>query len=61
VEDEPWGKPYKIVMRKLQGPPALNRLEPTTLAGIIDRLFPQHLPTINENHATEVEVEEFSV
>ena len=61
VEDDPWGKPYKIVMRKLQGPPALNRLEPNTLAGVIDRLFPQHLLMTNESHATEVEVEDFSV
>lgn len=60
VEDNPWGKPYKIVMRKLQGPSALNRLEPNTLAGVIDRLFPQHLLTTNESHATEVEVEDFS-
>jgi len=53
VENDPWGKPYKIVMRKLQGPPALNRLEPNTLAGVIDRLFPQHLLMTNESHATE--------
>lgn len=61
VENDPWGKPYKIVMRKLQGPPALNRLEPDILTKIIDSLFPQHLPLVNEGIAREAEVEEFSV
>jgi len=61
VEDDPWGKPYKIVMRKLQGHPALNRLEPDTLAGVIDSLFPQHLSLVNEKRVREAEVEEFSV
>lgn len=60
VEDDPWGKPYKIVMRKLQGPLAVNRLEPEILTEIIDSLFPQHLPMI-PNRAREVDVEEFSV
>jgi hypothetical protein len=61
VEDDPWGKPYKIVMRKLQGPPALNRVEPATLAGVIDSLFPQHTLMTNESRVREAEVEEFSV
>lgn len=48
-------------MRKLRGPPAQNMLEPDTLAGVIDSLFPQHLPLVNESRAREAEVEEFSV
>lgn len=44
VDDDPWGKPYKVVMRKLQGPPAVNRLEHQVLAEVVDGLFPQHPP-----------------
>lgn len=61
VNDDPWGKPYKVVMRKLQGPPALNKLEPVTLARVIDSLFPQHPPLVYESRAKEFEVQEFSV
>lgn len=42
VEDDPFGKPYKVVMRKLRGPPALSSLEPQTLLTVVDALFPQH-------------------
>jgi len=40
VESDIWGKPYKLVMKKLQGPPVKLNMEPTTLKRIVLRLFP---------------------
>lgn len=31
VDYDPWGKPYRIVMRKLRGPPTSERLEADVL------------------------------
>lgn len=34
VDDDPWGKPYKVVLKKLQGPPATASMEPRTVRDI---------------------------
>ncbi|VVC42053.1 Hypothetical protein CINCED_3A021381 [Cinara cedri] len=60
VDGDPWGKPYKIVMRRLQGPPAPNRMEPDTLSEVVDGLFPEHPPLIRGNPFGDVEVQNFS-
>jgi len=61
VEDDLFGKQYKIVMKMLQEPSALNRLEPNTLAQLTDSLFSQHPPMVDESRVRDAEVEEFSV
>jgi hypothetical protein len=42
VESDPWGRPYKVVTRKLRarGPPATTEMEPTLLAKVVRTLFP---------------------
>lgn len=40
VDSDPFGKPYKLVMRKLCGPPATARMELNTLRSTIETLFP---------------------
>lgn len=42
VDEDPFGKPYKVVLRKLRGPPAVTSLEPQTLRTVVDSLFPFH-------------------
>lgn len=44
VDDDPWGKPYKIVAHKLRGPPATSHMAPESVRGITDVLFPHHRP-----------------
>jgi len=46
VDTGPFGKPYKIVMRKLSGPPATARMELDTLTTTIGTLFPACPPNI---------------
>jgi len=41
VDDDPWGKPYKVVLKKLRGPPATATMEPQTVRDIAAVLFPQ--------------------
>lgn len=36
------GKPYKLVKRKLRGPPVTASMEYTALLTVIDALFPAH-------------------
>lgn len=65
VDGDPWGKPYKVVLRKLRGPPPASQMEPEMIANVIHGLFPaspaytgphigrqQHPP-----HVTQVEIE----
>jgi hypothetical protein len=40
VDDEPWGKPYKVVMKKLRGPSATAPMEPRQIRTIAAVLFP---------------------
>jgi len=47
VESDPFGKPYKLVMRKLSGPPATDRMELDTLRSTIETLFPACHPNIH--------------
>lgn len=42
VDRDPFGKPYKLVMRKLRGPPVTASMETQDLISIIDGLFPTH-------------------
>lgn len=44
VDRDPFGKPYKIIMRKLRGPPATVTMEEQTLRSVIDTLFPAQQP-----------------
>jgi len=44
IDSDPFGKPYKIVMRKLQGPTIGNSMEPQMLQNIINGLFPNNPP-----------------
>lgn len=41
VDYDPWGKPYKVVMKKLRRPPATTTMEPQTVRNIAVILFPQ--------------------
>lgn len=40
VESDPFGKPYKLVMQKLSGPPATARMDLDTLKMTVSTLFP---------------------
>ena len=40
VDVDPWGKPYKLVMKKLRGPSATSRMEPQLLREVVTSLFP---------------------
>ena len=44
AEDDPFGKPYKILRKKLKGLSAMSRMEPDVVGQIIDGLFPQQPP-----------------
>ena len=41
VDDDPWGKPYKVVLKKLRGPSATATMEPRTIRDIAAVLFPE--------------------
>lgn len=45
VNKDPFGKPYKLVMRKLRGPPITSSMETQGLLSIMDGLFPTHQQT----------------
>lgn len=51
VDEDPFGKPYKVVMKKLCGPPAISRMENETLQHITSTLFPVHPPLNYQTHA----------
>ncbi|KAL4132686.1 hypothetical protein QTP88_009804 [Uroleucon formosanum] len=42
VDVDPFGKPYKLVMRKLRGSPPTASMEYATLQSVVDTLFPKH-------------------
>lgn len=42
VDRDPFGKPYKMVLRKLQGPPATATMEASKLSAVVQTLFPEH-------------------
>jgi len=42
VDADPFGKQYKLVMRKLRGPPPTASMEYATLQSVVDTLFPKH-------------------
>ena len=42
VDDDPFGKPYKVLMKRLGGPSATSKMEPATVEQVIDDLFPRH-------------------
>lgn len=52
VDKDPWGKPYKLVMRKLRGPSEASRMETSKLLEITRSLFPP-LPTLAEQGVDE--------
>lgn len=56
VVSYPFGKPYKLVMQKLSGPPATVRMELDTLRATVDALFPACPPSI---HGTVLPLEPF--
>jgi hypothetical protein len=41
IDADPWGKPYKLVTRKLQGPTATTNMDAKAVLRITDTLF-QH-------------------
>lgn len=44
VQNDPWGKPYKMVLGKLRGPSATSKMELQTLEDIVCSLFPADTP-----------------
>jgi len=64
VNDDPFGKSYKVVMKKMSGPPTASRMEPSEVEKVIDALFPQHpalrvlLPEVVEDEVPLVSIEE---
>lgn len=39
VDDYPYSKPYKVVLKRLGGPRVTNRMEPAQVEGILEELF----------------------
>lgn len=52
IDKDPWGKPYKLVMRKLCGPSKASRMETSKLLEITKTLFPP-LPILAEQRTAE--------
>lgn len=46
VDEDVWGKPYKLVTRKLQGPPATSNMTTESVMRITDVLFPTRPPLV---------------
>lgn len=42
MDQDPFGKSYKLVMWKLRGPPAITTMEQQTLEAVIGTLFPSY-------------------
>lgn len=61
VDNDPFGKPYKVVMRKLRGPPATATMEPSTLRTVISTLFPTHQPSQEDTREQSVGWEPFTM
>ncbi len=54
MEEEPYGRPYKIVMKKVGGPPTTERMEPEAVGKIMDQLLTQ-LPALVVTHQEDEE------
>lgn len=61
IDVDPWGKPYKLVSRKLQGPSATANMDPKAVLRITDALFPSCPPADALILPVEVEFPPFSV
>jgi len=61
IDADPWGKPYKLVTRKLQGPPATTNMDANAVLRITDTLFPIRPPADAQILPVEVEFPPFSV
>lgn len=61
VDKDPFGKPYKLVMRKLRGPSATATMEPDTLKTIVSTLFPTHQERQDDAREQLVEFEPFTM
>ncbi len=65
VDSDPWGKPYKIVMKKLKGVVSTNIMCPILMQNTVNALFPQQslrafqIPHVNEA-IPEVTMEELN-
>lgn len=57
VNNDPWGLAYKIVMKKLKAPVAVNELCPTAMQNIVSTLFPTH-PRRSSRSYTDIEAEQ---
>lgn len=56
IDADPWGKPYKIVMRKLRGNPATAQMDLGEIRDIVNTLFPQPPnPPTAANETTRLE------
>jgi len=54
VDSDPWGKPYKVVLRKLSGPQPTLNMERESLTRIADGLFPCRPVIAREDFSIEV-------
>lgn len=65
VDDQPWGKPYKLVMKKLQGTASTTSMESAFLDETVRTLFPTQpplpaqvsVPAFQVNEVDEAEVD----
>jgi hypothetical protein len=44
VEDDPWGRPYRMVLKRFKGKPPATQMEPRTMDDVVKGLFPEHPP-----------------
>jgi len=44
IDRDPWGKPFKLVTRRLRSPPSTSKMERKSVLRITDVLFPLHTP-----------------
>ncbi|CAI6357236.1 unnamed protein product [Macrosiphum euphorbiae] len=61
IDVDPWGKPYKLVTRKLQGPSATANMDHEDVLRITDTLFPSRLPADAQMLPAELEFPPFTV
>ncbi|XP_076765009.1 uncharacterized protein LOC143432078 [Xylocopa sonorina] len=56
LREDPWGRPYKIVMNKLRPwtPPLTEIMETSFLEGVVDTLFPSEDPTSATNNDNSI-------
>lgn len=61
VDGDVWGKLYKLVTRKLQGPPATSKMETESVQRITNVLFPSHAPLEAQIFPTGEEFPPFTI